>query len=234
VCGRFSLTASGEELVEAFDLDEPPVLSPRYNIAPSQPVLVVRAEGGRRRAASLRWGLSRAGEPDSPGLLINARSESVPRRPAFRESFRTRRCLIPADGFYEWKRGRDGSDPFHLRRRDKRLFAFAGLWTPASPGSGTPGACVILTTEASDVVASVHDRMPVILPPEAYEAWLAVVAAGQESVLEGLLRPLPAGTLEARPVSPAVNSAANEGPQCQAPAPERPVQGLLFPQAGPR
>jgi putative SOS response-associated peptidase YedK len=235
VCGRFSLTASGEELAEAFGLDEPPALAPRYNIAPGQPLLVVRRQQGRSRADTLRWGFP-GGAPDGPELLINARSETAATRQAFRESFRSRRCLIPADGFYEWKRGRDGSDPYHVRRRDQRVFAFAGLWTPPPPGAAgaEPGACLILTTEANDLVAPIHERMPVILPPEAYAAWLEDAPEKRTAALEDLLRPFPAARLEARAVSPAVNSAANEGPQCQAPAPPRPRQGLLFPESDPR
>jgi putative SOS response-associated peptidase YedK len=231
VCGRFSLTASGEELAEAFGLDQPPEVAPRYNIAPSQPLLVIRRERGQPRAATLRWGFP-GGALEGPGLLINARSETAATRQAFRESFQARRCLIPADGFYEWKRARDGSDPFHVRRRDQRVFAFAGLWTPVPKGASEAGACVILTTEANTLVAPIHDRMPVILPPEACAVWLDEAATGD--ALESVLRPLPPGELEARAVSPAVNSATNDGPQCQAPAPPRPMQGLLFPETEPR
>jgi putative SOS response-associated peptidase YedK len=227
VCGRFSLTASGEELAEAFGLDEPPDLAPRYNIAPSQPVLVVRRQAGRRVAASLRWGFSPAGS-EQPELLINARSETAATRPAFRDAFRLRRCLIPADGFYEWKRGREGPRPFHIRRTDRRLLAFAGLWNPAPTGA-EHGACVILTTGANALVAQVHDRMPVIVPSGSYEAWLSGPAAG-EGAIAALLRPFPDADLEAVAVSPVVNSAASEGPQCQAPPPEIPRQGHLFPE----
>lgn len=229
MCGRFSLTASGEELAEAFDLEEPPALTPRYNIAPSQPVLVVRRQGGHTVAASLRWGLPAAG-PEQPELLINARSETAATRQAFRDSYRRRRCLIPADGFYEWKRGREGPRPYHVRRPDRRLLAFAGLWSPAPALPGTEeGACVILTTEANRLVAPIHDRMPVIVPPESYDLWLSA-SAPEDPALEALLRPFPDSGLEAVAVSPAVNSAATEGPQCQEPAPEIPRQGLLFPE----
>lgn len=228
MCGRFSLTASGEELAEAFGLDEAPDLSPRFNIAPSQPVLVVRRQAGRRTASSLRWGYPPAG-PEQPELLINARSETAATRPAFRDAFRLRRCLIPANGFYEWKRGREGPRPFHFRRPDQRLLAFAGLWNPAPPQPGAEGACVILTTDANALVAPVHDRMPVILPPEAYDAWLSGPAAGEGSVAS-LLRPYPDAGLEALAVSPVVNSAASEGPQCLAPPSGVPRQGHLFPE----
>lgn len=229
MCGRFSLTASGEDLAAEFGLDETPELSPRFNIAPSQPVLVVRRRGGRRTASSLRWGLPASG-PEQPELLINARSETAAARPAFRDAFRLRRCLIPASGFYEWKRGREGPRPFHFRRPDQRLLAFAGLWNPAPPQPGTDdGACVILTTDANALVAAVHDRMPVIVPPESYEAWLSGPAAGEGSIAS-LLRPFPEAGLEAVAVSTAVNSAASEGPQCLAPPPEIPRQGHLFPE----
>ena len=224
MCGRFSLAASGEELAEAFGLDEAAVVVPRYNIAPSQPVLAVRDDSGRRRAASLRWGLTGTAS-DGPGLLINARSETVASRPAFRDSFRHRRCLVPADGFYEWRRERGVALPFHIRRRDRRVLAFAGLWAPEA---GTDGACVILTTEPNALVSPIHDRMPVILPREAWAQWLDPRDAGPQ--LERLLRPFAAEELEAVAVSEAVNSTANDGPQCQTPAPERPAQGLLFPE----
>ena len=228
MCGRFSLTASGEELAAEFGLDEPPELAPRYNIAPSQPVLVVRRGGGRRVAASLRWGLPPGG-PDQPELLINARSETAATRPAFRDAFRLRRCLIPADGFYEWKRGRDGPRPFHFRRTDRRLMAFAGLWNPALLQSGIEdGACVILTTDANALVAPIHDRMPVIVPHESYDTWLSGSAG--DAPIASLLRPFPEAGLEAVAVSPVVNSASSEGPQCLAPPPEIPRQGQLFPE----
>lgn len=230
MCGRFSLTASGEDLAEAFGLEDPPELAPRYNIAPSQPVLVVRSQGGRRAAASLRWGLPPSG-PEQPELLINARSETAATRPAFRDAYRRRRCLIPADGFYEWKRGREGPRPFHIRRADRRLLAFAGLWNPAPSLPGAEeGACVILTTGANALVASIHDRMPVILPPESYDGWLSG-SAPEGPALELMFRPFPEAGLEAVAVSQAVNSAACEGPECQAPAPDLPRQGLLFPES---
>lgn len=228
VCGRFSLAASGEELAEAFGLEDAPEVTPRYNIAPSQPVIVVRSQRGRRAAARLRWGLPVEGP--QPELLINARSETAATRPAFREAYRRRRCLVPADGFYEWKRGREGPRPFHLRRPDRRLLAFAGLWIPAAAVPGTePAACVILTTAANGLVAPIHDRMPVIVPPEAYELWLSGPAPADPG-LETLLRPCPESELEAVAVSAVVNSAASEGPQCQEPAAETPRQGLLFPE----
>jgi putative SOS response-associated peptidase YedK len=223
VCGRFNLTASGEELAEAFGLDEPPAVAPRYNIAPSQPVLVVRQLARRRKAQPLRWGL------EATPLIINARSESAATRTEFRESFRQRRCLVPASGFYEWKRTRGLSSPFHVRRRDRRVFALAGLWTPGPPADAEAGACVILTTEPNALVAPIHDRMPVIVPPEAYGLWLEA-APERLRELGALLHAAPDGDLEAVPVADHVNATTNDGPECLAPAPARPRQGLLFPE----
>jgi len=220
VCGRYSLTSSGEELAEAFDLDPPPAVVPRFNIAPTQPVLAVRLLGPTREAALLRWGV---------GLPINVRSESVGTRGALREAFRERRCLLPADGFYEWKKGRGGSQPFHFRRGDRRPFALAGLWSPGVDGA--LGSCVVLTTEPNAMVAAVHDRMPVIVAPESYRLWLDP-SPGSLVDVQALLRPAAEGGWEAHAVSAAVNSAANDGPQCQAPA-ERPRQALLFQDPDP-
>jgi putative SOS response-associated peptidase YedK len=233
MCGRVALTASGEELAEAFGLDEAPRLEPRYNIAPTQPMLVVRHDQGRRRARSLRWGLARRaigeGEASEPGgLLINARSETIASKPSFREAFRRRRCLIPASGFYEWKKTGGRSRPFFIRFRSGGLFALAGLWEPPpETEADSPGSCVILTTEPNSLVLTLHDRMPVILPPEGYETWL------QDGVppgaLRGLLIPCPDDVLLAQPVGMAVNDPRHEGPVClEPPGPEMDAQGRLF------
>lgn len=250
MCGRFTLTLSGEALAEAFGLEEVPEVGPRYNIAPSQPVLVVRrAEAGGRLAAILRWGLSPArGDEDSrgvegaappdgrrTGLLINARAETVGRKPTFREAFLRRRCLVPADGFYEWKRAGRGKQPFHIRLRDGGPFAFAGIWEPPPEGRAEPGAagsCVLLTTEPNELLLTLHDRMPVILARESYELWLG---EGTPASLHRVLRPYPASALFASPVGPAVNSPETEGPGCLAPpdaGSHGPVQGRLFPEGG--
>jgi putative SOS response-associated peptidase YedK len=219
MCGRFTLTASGEELAEAFGLDEAPGLAPRYNIAPTQPVLVVRAlpSSSRREAVSLAWGFAGA---DTEGgrlpLVINARSETVSRRSAFREAFRARRCLVPADGFYEWIRGQGRAQPYHFRFEDRRVFAFAGLWDPPPEGGGAAGACVILTTEPSDVVRPIHDRMPVIVPPSAYELWLDPRRASAAET-EALLRPFGGEGLLAEAVEDAVNDVRVDSPACLVP-----------------
>jgi putative SOS response-associated peptidase YedK len=234
MCGRVALTASGEELAEAFALDEIPRVVPRYNIAPTQPLLVVRHDHGKPRASSLRWGLSRRApeEPEASepgGLLINARSETVAGKPSFRDAFRRRRCLIPASGFYEWKRTGGRRQPFFIRPRSGALLALAGIWEPAAESEpDSPGACVILTTDPNALVLPIHDRMPVILPPGHYETWLQEGASA--GALRGLLAPFPDEALVAQAVGPTVNDPRHEGPAClAAPGPEERAQGRLFP-----
>jgi len=220
VCGRFTLTLPPDLIAEAFGLDDVPILEARYNIAPTQPVAVVRRlrSGGGRQLDLLRWGvtLPPAPGPRKGGPVINARSESLATRPAFRDAFRRRRCLVPADGFYEWSAGASGRQAFHIARRDGRPFAFAGLWEPETQ-SGKPASCVILTTEPNEVLRPIHDRMPVIVEPADYDRWLAPEDAQPESLAD-LLRPCPPETLAARPVGPAVNNAQNEGAACLDPA----------------
>lgn len=228
MCGRFTLTTPGELVAEVFGLDEAPELSARYNVAPGQPIALVRQAGPaeRRRLCFATWGLSRTGidddAPGAAGLLINARSETAATKPAFREAFRSRRCLVPADGFYEWRRAAGRREAFHFRRRDAGLLAFAGLLEPAA-GPAEAAACVILTTEPNDVVREVHDRMPVILRPEDYARWLDPSfhdAAG----LRHVLAPFPAFLMQSVRVGTAVNSVAHDGPECLEP----PRQASLF------
>ncbi len=218
MCGRFTLTASGEEVAEAFGLDETPELVARYNIAPSQPVAVVRAEaaGDRRRLAMLKWGLlpRATAEPSRP--LINARAESAWSKPSFREAFAQRRCLIPASGFFEWTGIGKKRQPFYFRMASGRPFAFAGLWEPPFDPVD-PATVTILTTEPNDVVRPLHDRMPVIVAPDAYGRWLSpptVPVAG----LRPLLAPFAASALVAFPVGTAVNNARHDEPDCIAPS----------------
>jgi putative SOS response-associated peptidase YedK len=222
VCGRTNLTATPEELAEAFALDpaEVPELVPRYNIAPTQPMAVVRMDARRQRRLSLlRWGLvpSGAGDPRVGARLINARSESASTRGVFRGPFRERRCLVPATGFYEWRRIENSRQPYLLRRRDGGILALAGLWDRwRAPQSSPEGhepieSCTILTTAANELVARLHDRMPVVLDPADYERWLD--PALQDAVaLFPLLRPYPAEEMVAIPVSPRVNSPDADDP----------------------
>ena len=215
MCGRFNLTASGEEIAEAFDLDEVPELAPRYNIAPTQPVAVVRLDGtgGRRRLSELRWGLVPEGAPQTDRGHINARSETAWQKPSFRDAFARRRCLIPATGFYEWKRtGARSRQPWALALRSGQPFAFAGLWEPPAR-EGAPTTCAILTTEPNDLAREIHDRMPVILEPESYVGWLDPEARAAQT-LRSLLRPFPAEAMTAWRVSTAVNSPRCDEPVC--------------------
>ena len=164
MCGRFTLRTSARDVVEEFDLLETPSLTPRVNIAPTQPVPVVRVPG---QLEFLRWGLipSWADDPKIGARMINARADGVATKPAFRRAFQSRRCLIIADSFYEWR----NREPFCFRRRDGRPFAFAGLW---DRWKGIE-SCTIITTEPNALLADYHDRMPVILGPQERQRWLA-------------------------------------------------------------
>jgi len=221
MCGRFTLTTPGEALAEAFGLDEPPDVPPRYNIAPTQPVAAVRRipAGAPRSVSLLRWGLVPAWsrEPRSRNPLINARAETLVEKPAFREAFERRRCLIPADGFYEWRHAGGEREAFLVRRADNRPFAFAGLWElPTERDPGVLGTCTIITTEPNEALREIHDRMPVILDPDDWNRWLDPDLR-RVSVLRPLLRPCPAEMLTLTRVGPAVNNAANETPACAQP-----------------
>ncbi len=218
MCGRFTLTTTGETVAEWFELADPLVLTPRYNIAPSQPVAVVREEGGRVLEAR-RWGLipSWAKDPRIGNKMINARAETLLERPAYRQAFRQRRCLIPADGFYEWRRNAAGRQAFYIRDREHPVFGMAGLWEEwRDPAGKRVGSCTIITTEANPAVASVHDRMPVILRPADYGAWLDPACREPEK-LETLLKPWPGDRTHLSPVSDHVNNPAHEDARCSEP-----------------
>lgn len=177
MCGRFTQTTSSKELSKVFAVAEMPPVKPRYNIAPTQDILAVRGTPDEREALLLKWGLvpSWAKDISISTRLINARSETVESKPSFREAFKRRRCLIVADGFYEWAKKGDGKkQPYHFSLRDEQHFAFAGLWERWQSPNGKPlDTCTILTTAANQVLAPIHDRMPVILHPDDYELWLA-------------------------------------------------------------
>jgi len=217
MCGRYTLTAPVDRLVAELGLDEVRAeLSQNFNVAPTQSVAAVLAEGGKRRLELLRWGLvpSWANDPEIGSRMINARSETAPEKPSFRSAFRRRRCLIPADGFYEWKRESGGKQPYYIHMNDGRPFAFAGLWE--SWHDDEVRSCAILTTQANALVGEVHERMPVILPAEDYEAWLDPEAEREELV--SLLRPYPGDDLETFSVSRFVNSPRNNDERCVEPA----------------
>jgi putative SOS response-associated peptidase YedK len=215
MCGRFTLTTTAQpKLRRRFDLDESLQLEeePRFNIAPTDPVLAIRErDDGGRDAGRLRWGLMAGREAGAHKSLINARAETLDTKPAFRESFRERRCLVPADGFYEWRTDDRGKQPLWINRVDDELFAFAGIWAEAPGRNGTPVvSCAIVTCEPNELMRPIHDRMPVILDPDAERGWLSGSAEPED--LLGLLRPAPADALQVREVTDAVNSVRNDGP----------------------
>jgi putative SOS response-associated peptidase YedK len=195
-------------------------IRPRYNVAPTDEVPAVTTDReGHPRGELLRWGLvpSFAASPSDGAKMINARAETVAAKPAFRRSFQTMRCLLPAGGFYEWQRRGEGhKQPFHITVRDREIFAFAGIWAVwhAPDGNGTVRSCSILTTAANDAVAPLHDRMPVILPREAEAAWLAHDT--RPDALAELMHGLPADAMAVREVSTRVNDVRYDGPACLA------------------
>jgi putative SOS response-associated peptidase YedK len=212
MCGRFTQRADAKALAKAFEVAEVPAVEARYNIAPTQDILAVRETADGREMTFLKWGLvpSWAKDRSIGAKLINARAETVGEKPAFREAFRKRRCVIPADGFYEWQKTEQGKQPFFFRMIDERPFGFAGLWERWEGEGRVVNSCAILTTEANEVLRPVHDRMPVILHPGDYELWLDEDVRKRE-LLSDLLRPYPASEMTAYPVSTLVNSARSQG-----------------------
>jgi len=220
MCGRFTLRAPASVIAAQFGLFEMPPFTPRFNIAPTQMVPVVRQDpAGKRQLSLFRWGLvpSWARDPAIGNSLINARAETVAEKPAFRTALRKRRCLVVADGFYEWQGKGRGKVPHFFRMRDEQPFAFAGLWEHWEAGEHSVlETCTLLTTTANTLVAAVHDRMPVILAPEHYGRWLDTQQQAPEALAD-LLRPYSAEAMIASAVSPHVNSPAHEDPQCIVP-----------------
>ena len=218
MCGRFIITSPVDSLAEIFGFEERPNLAPRYNIAPTQDVAAVRiGEDGKRHLALLHWGLVPfwAKDPSVGARMINARAESVAEKPAFRAAFRHRRCLIPANGFYEWKKAADGAkQPYLIQRPGGAPFAFAGLWEHwEDKQSGSPlESCTIITTDANQRLSAVHHRMPVVLDETGQDAWLLADSA-EASALGRLLKPAPESYFELFPVSRDVNKVANDSPE---------------------
>jgi len=219
MCGRFTLTVPPELIADLYDLEVPMAYRPRFNIAPTQPVAVI-ANRAERAVELFRWGLIPrwAKDPKIGHKLINARSETLADKPSFQHAYRHRRCLVLADGFFEWRKQGKVRVPLRFVLRSRQPFAFAGLWERWSPHEGEDvHTCTIITTSANDVVAPVHDRMPVILPRDAYDAWLDPAERTPDS-LQDLLRPYPPAEMEAYEVSTAVNAVKVDGPECIAPA----------------
>ena len=216
MCGRFTLKTSRARIKEMFRLQRLGEFDHRYNITPSQPVLAVRQDpSGELEGLLLKWGLipSWAKEPGIGNNLANARADTVATKPAFRSAFKKRRCLVVADGFYEWRAGPGGKTPYYFQMKDQGPFAFAGLWERWEGSEEPVESCTLITTEANGMVGQVHDRMPVILGPESFDRWLDPNEQRAE-VLQAMLVPLPDDWLTTHPVSKLVNNPRNENPRC--------------------
>jgi putative SOS response-associated peptidase YedK len=236
MCGRYTLVSNPEAIRALFRYAGQPNFPARYNISPTQPIAVVRMFEGRREFALLRWGLIPAWvkDPRSLSLLFNARGESVLQKPAFASAMRYRRCLIPFDGFYEWKQVGKRKQPYYIRARHGGPMAFAGLWESwMGPNGEEMETAAIVTTMANSQLAPLHRRMPVILPPDAFEQWLDHRKVDAETAA-ALIAPASEDLLEVYPVSDEVNRAANDSAALiepaeeevamETPAPRRPVK----------
>ena len=220
MCGRYSLTTPAEAMARLFRVTMPlPNFPPRYNIAPTQDAPVVRAAAeGAREFALLRWGLvpSWSKGPDPAYSMINARAETVAEKPAYRSAFKQRRCLVPADGFYEWRAEGKRKQPFFIRLKGGGPLAFAGLWERwEKPDAAPIQSFAIVVTDANEMMRPIHERMPVILHPSDFDAWLDAKTPPAEA--QALLRPYDPEAMEAFPVSTRVNSPRNDDPDCVAP-----------------
>jgi putative SOS response-associated peptidase YedK len=233
MCGRYRLTAKERYLRDHFGLDGDVSWAPRWNISPTQPVPVVRQDRKepKRTFALLRWGLIPYWAKDkSIGFkTINAMSETAADKPAFRDAMRRRRCLVPADGFYEWQKvGTKEKQPYSISMTDDSLFAFAGLWERwRDPADEFVETCTILTTKPNSLVADVHDRMPVILQPEDYDLWLDP-GMTDVAVVANSLRPFDSRLMKKYPVNTRINRAENDGPECAVEVPVVNAARTLF------
>lgn len=215
MCGRYTLTSSPEVLRALFRYQEQPNFPPRYNVAPTQPIPIVRLVEGKRQFALMRWGLlpSWVKDPKAFSLLINARGESAAEKPAFRAAMKRRRCLIPADGFYEWRAGGVRKQPYFVHAKSVAPLAFAGLWeTWTGPNGEELDTAAIVTTGANATLRPIHDRMPVIVPEAAFDLWLDCTNV-DVATAAALIAPAPDNLMEAYPVSTEVNRTANDNPK---------------------
>jgi putative SOS response-associated peptidase YedK len=221
MCARYVRETPAAELAELFGVMSLPALDSSWNTAPTQNVLAIRAapEGGQREGVLLRWGLipSWAKDPSIGSQMFNARGETAREKPSFRSAFKKRRCLLPADGFYEWKKGPPPRQPFYFHMKDGKAFAFAGLFERWESQDGTAiESCTMLTTTPNELVAAVHDRMPVIVSPNQYSAWLDPSDADMDS-LQALVAPFPADRMDGHPVSRAVGNVRKNEPGLMSP-----------------
>jgi putative SOS response-associated peptidase YedK len=220
MCGRYVLIATPVEVGDLFDA-HPVEWPPRYNIAPTQSVLACRLDtAAARELVPFRWGLVASWARDSAAGVkaINARAETVADKPTFRAAFNSRRCLIPASGYYEWKHEGKGKQPYFIRPRDGGLFAFAGLWDVWAKGPAPVESCSIITTSAGEATRFLHERMPVIMPPDSFAAWLEPLT--HAAALHELLLPCTPERVALHSVGAAVGNVRNEGPELIAPAAE--------------
>jgi putative SOS response-associated peptidase YedK len=226
MCGRYAITTAPEAMRQLFGYMEQPNFPARYNIAPTQPVPIVRLQQGKRQFALVRWGLLPAWvkDPKTFSLVHVARSESVNEKPAFRNAMKRRRCLVPADGFYEWSEFGERKRPFFIRAKSGAPIAFAGLWeTWEGPNGEELDSVAIVTTPANRLLGAIAERMPAILPPGAFDLWLDCAAVDAQTATAFLV-PAPEALLEAYPVSTAVNRTANDGPELIEPVSDAQVE----------
>ncbi|MFW5913608.1 MAG: SOS response-associated peptidase [Bacillota bacterium] len=230
MCGRFTLTMDPRTFEEAmaamYDVKYDPSLAtlPRYNIAPGQDALALIHDGDSYRLGTLHWGIPLKKRSGTPNTLVNARSETIHEKPLFKDAFLKRRCLILADGYYEWKIHAKGKTPMRIQPKKRDLFAMAGIYEPFNEKDGsTSYRFAIVTKEADETVASIHDRMPLILPKDQEEAWVHPKHHGQTETLKALLHDHPVETLDYYPVDPMVNDPKNDTPECIIPAKDQDI-----------
>jgi putative SOS response-associated peptidase YedK len=234
MCGRFNITTPPEALRALFGYVEQPNFPPRYNIAPTQPVPIVTLIKGQRHFQLVRWGLVPSWAKEMPkSVLINARAETISEKPSFRGGIRHRRCLVPADGFYEWQARDDRTkQPFLIRRKDRQPFAMAGIWEDWLTADGSElDSCAVITTAANDTLSPIHQRMPVILDPTDWDRWLNTVDTSEKDARK-LLKPAPNELMEAVPISDRVNKVSeNDADLLKPVSQEEPKTAGVKPQA---
>ena len=210
MCGRFSLTPKIEQVIEKLNIINSIEFTPSYNIAPSQNIPVIRNIDNQMVISLMHWGLIPFWMKELPksASLINARSETVTSKPSFRAAYKKRRCLIPADGFYEWQKLENGKQPYYIQLKNKEIFTFAGLWEQWQGNGQTLESCTIITTDANDDMKPIHHRMPVIIEQDRYQHWF------ESADPQNLLHPSPNGTLRTHPVSSHVNNPRNNDKTC--------------------
>jgi len=226
MCGRFTLRRPAKVDIEGLSSTELFDSAPRYNIAPSQLILAISETDERRVASLYKWGLVPSWSKDT-ARIINTRAETLQRKGSFKEAFERRRCLVPADGFYEWKKSGKFKQPYFFQLKDESPFMFAGIWDRWGRGESAITSCAIITTTPNTLLASIHDRMPAMLRAEDQDSWLRSNARADE--LKAMLKPFPAAEMKSFPVSQAVNSPHADDPHLVEPTIESlPVSGLLF------